>query len=192
MPNPEGGDDKRGEGEARAGVQDDDDFPRPPGQAELLLTLGRLDLEVAAAYDVIASEVRDEGVRTQLIEMRDDHRRHVDELQSLLSARGTDAAVLAELQGLAGPQGLLLRPLAELVRPLGSGFAIVTLIANEHVTNASYEAALEYDWSDDEIEFLDRAFLDEQDHLEWLLAQETVLMGEGDEAAAAARPDVPA
>jgi hypothetical protein len=89
--------------------------------------------------------------------------------------------------------GSLLRPLADLVRPLGSGFAIVTLIAAEHLTNASYEAALEYEWTDDEVDFLDRAFLDEQDHLEWLLAQETVMMGEGDgDATRGARPDAPA
>jgi rubrerythrin len=184
----EGDEAQTGEGNQRD--RDDDDYPRPPGQPELLLTLGRLDLEVAAAYEVIASEVGDDGVRSQLLEMRDDHRRHAEELQGLLVARGVDASVLAGLQ--QAQEYSLLRPLADLVRPLGSGFAIVTLIANEHLTNAAYEGALEYDWSDEEIEFLDRAFLDEQDHLEWLLAQETVMMGEGDEAAAAARPDVPA
>lgn len=172
----------------RAGASEEDDdvgedpeSPSPQFLNGLLVSLVRLNAAAADAYDIVADCADQDDVRNQLTTFRDQHRRHIIELQDLLRARE------AELPPLEGEEGSLFRTLAELVEPLGIDYAIDTLIANEHVTNASYQAALEYDWEVEEAVVLHGHFADEQQHFEWLCAQEAL----GDEGDVPSHPPAP-
>ena len=174
-----------------SGSEGDRDENSPAEQIRVLIALSRLDLEAAAAYEVVAEVVDAPDVRATLLAFRDDHVRHGDDLQRLLLHRGG-----AEAAQSGRNHGSLLRAAVEIARPLGVEFAIVTLIANEHLTTASYEAVLEYEWTPDERALLDHNFSDERAHLEWLLDLETTLMmadaGEGDSTGAEGQSQAPA
>ena len=174
-----------------SGSEEDRDETNPAEQIRVLIALSRLDLEAAAAYDVVAEVVESPEVRETLLRFKDEHVRHGADLQRLLHSRGgTEAAQSGR------NFGSLLRAAVEIARPLGVEFAIVTLIANEHLTTASYEAVLEYEWAPEELALLESNFADERTHLEWLLDLETTLMMADAEAGAAAgseeQPPAPA
>ena len=142
-------------------------------QVEMLTALAMLDREAAAAYQAAAEVVDLKEVRDQLLNFREDHRRHIRDLSRLLTDRGAAPVALE-----SDETGSLLRRLVEVVGPLGTGVALLNLIASEQLTNTSYEASLEFDWDDEALAVLQGNFTDEQRHLEWLADQEAALAGE--------------
>jgi rubrerythrin len=132
-------------------------------EVELLTTLARLDLEAALAYAAGAGLSADAVMAKQLEKFRGDHLRHFETLNRLITERGGEALDQEELS-----ERPLLAAIARMAAPLGAEASVITLLANEHVTNGSYEVAMEYDWDDDVLDILESHFDDEQRHFEWL------------------------
>lgn len=142
-------------------------------EGEVLMSVARLDLEAALAYGAAAEGLEDQRVRSQLLRFRDDHLRHIRELNPQLVARGRDPIDPSEVE-----RGDLLLPgLARLVLPLGNVAALMALLSNEQMTNLTYEAALEFDWDDEIVAILERAAADETRHLSWLAEEEDRISG---------------
>lgn len=129
---------------------------------ELLSTLARLDVEAALAYDAAARLSEDREIARQLGVFARDHRRHVDELNRILEARG-EPAVAPPTEGTP-----LLAALMNLAGPLGEDVIVVALLGNEQLTNLGYDAALAYEWEDELEALLGRFQADEERHLAWL------------------------
>jgi rubrerythrin len=118
-----------------------------------------------------------------LLQFRDDHLRHVEDFNRILRARGG-----TPLDRNAAPDGHLLRSLAQLTGPFGPAALVLAMVANEQLTNGSYDLALELEWDDDIMAVLERAFSDEQRHLSWLLKQQEKLAAKAGEEDAAPAP----
>ncbi len=142
-------------------------------EIEVLTTLARLDLEAALAYDVAANASHERDLRQTLGRFRDDHLRHVDDLNRLLRGRGGP-----EL-GRSEKTELLLRPLARVAAAFGPIAVVMTLLNDEQITNETYELALELEWDDDVQRVLERNLSDEQRHLSWLAEKEDQLVEQG-------------
>jgi rubrerythrin len=141
-------------------------------ELELLMALAQLDLESALAYEAAAELVRDEEIEQQLRAFARDHRRHVDAVGRLLEADGG--------AGLAAPPSRatgLLSQLARLSGPLGPEAIVLTLLANEQLTNLGYEDALAYEWGRDREQLLQQFRADEERHMMWLSDRHDLFRG---------------
>jgi rubrerythrin len=150
----------RGEAVGLAGLRLD-----PGEEIEALTTLAMLDVDAAAAYQAASAASDDEAIRAALDGFRADHLRHVAELDRLIQRRG-GAPVSA-----AGAPPLLPR-LASLAGRVGPDAALLALLANEELTNASYDIAMALAVDPETRAVLERNYGDEQRHLEWI--QDTV------------------
>ncbi|BDG02210.1 ferritin-like domain-containing protein [Anaeromyxobacter oryzae] len=130
---------------------------------EVLASLARLDLEAALAYEAAAEVAEDGELAAQLRRFGEDHRRHVDGLASVLEREG--AAELAPSEDTVAP---MLAGLARLAAPLGPESLVLAILADEQLTNLSYEDALAYDWDEDEEQLLEGFRADEERHMRWL------------------------
>jgi competence ComEA-like helix-hairpin-helix protein len=140
---------------------------------EVLSTLARLDLEAALAYETGAEAVVEvPDVREQLLRFRDDHLRHVEDLNQLIVARGGPP-----IQSQPNPSLYLLRSLALISQPFGPVALVLTLLTNEQMTNGTYDLTREFDWDDEVLRVLERNASDEQRHLQWLVEKEEELSG---------------
>lgn len=148
-------------------------------EVDVLVALARLDLEAAMAYDAGAEGTRDGDLRDHLRGFRNDHLRHVREINGLLRQYGVEA-----VEENSGPSEFLLRTLAQLNEPLGPAMLVHALIVNEQLTNGSYAAALSYEWEDPAVDVLERAQQDERRHLEWLMRESHILGTAGEEVPA--------
>lgn len=136
--------------------------------SEVLTALARLDLEAALAYETAAGLVEDDELVRQLRRFGRDHRRHAEQLARLLSEEGD--ARLDALQ----PEEPLLAGVARVAAGLGPQSLALALLANEHLTNVTYEDVLAYRW-DEELERLLVGFrADEERHVRWLSERHVV------------------
>lgn len=127
---------------------------------EALDALCLLDQQAADAYRFAAESVDDETLRQMLMQFGDDHDRHVEQLSSCMAQMGGQAR---KPQRNAND---LLPALVAAAAPEGPAAIIATLIANEHVTNTSYEVALSVaEEQDDLLDVIAQAHEDEQRHL---------------------------
>lgn len=132
-------------------------------ELEVLMALAQLDLEAALAYEAAAEVVEDGEIEEQLGEFARDHRRHIEGIARVLSTGGG--------AGLSRPPSRATGLLAELARlsaPLGAGALVLTLLADEQLTNLSYEDALAYEWDDLHEAMLEQFRADEERHMRWL------------------------
>lgn len=146
-----------------------------PAEEDVLTTLARMDLEAALAYDVAAVSAQDARLRDALQSFRDDHLRHVEELNRILKDRGGGPP-----DGMANRTDLLLPAVARLTLPFGSDAALVALLVNEQMTNGVYEMVLEFEWDNEVSELLEKNLSDEQRHLIWLSDRAQVLAEESE------------
>jgi rubrerythrin len=155
----------RGGEDAKAVPRGDEPELDPDDLIETLAGLAELDGEAAAAYTVAATAMGDDDeIARRLTSFRDDHRRHVRELNRLIQQVG-GAPIQA---GTAEGEGLL-EQLAESAAAIGPHGLIVAMIGNEMLTNGTYQTALELPWSDEVRALLERNRADEERHLRWLL-----------------------
>jgi competence ComEA-like helix-hairpin-helix protein len=154
----------------------------PEEDAELtaLTALSQLDLEAAEAYQVGAHHISDRELREKLLEFRADHLRHVRDLEALIKARGGEP-----LDQQAANQSVL-TGLAEAAGELGPAAALLAMVANERLTNATYDSLLALEWDDDVLRVLERNCDDEHRHLRWLEEHQSQVMPEEE------RPGAPA
>jgi rubrerythrin len=131
---------------------------------EALTRLAELDGEAAAAYAVAGEALEDDVMRAKIAEFREDHLRHVRDLNEVLEGAGA-SAVEEELE----PDEAFLGSLTDMAAALGPKGLLVAMIANEMLTNGTYETALDLPCPDEIKNVLERNFADEQRHLQWLL-----------------------
>jgi competence ComEA-like helix-hairpin-helix protein len=149
--------------EEDAGAQEIDEQTVEQTMLTALQALAEMDLGAAAAYEIAAGSFEDDPeVSQKLLSFRDDHLRHVDELERLTSDLGGDL-----LDRGAADDSVLAR-LAEAADALGPRAALLAMLSNEQLTNGTYAAVLELDWYEDVAPVLERNFQDEQRHLRWL------------------------
>lgn len=144
-------------------------------EVDVLSALARLDLEAAWAYEASAEAAETAEftgeLRARLLQFRDEHLWHVEELNQLILARGGTA-----LQARAAPEGNLLGSLARLASPFGLVALLLSLLLNEQMMNWNHDLALEFDWADEEVvEVLESHRAEEQRHMAWLSEQEEAL-----------------
>jgi rubrerythrin len=167
----EGGSTEAGQG-APDGERESDPSTPLLSEVEVLMALAQLDLESALAYDAAAELVDDGELAQQLREFAEDHRRHLQGIGRVLAREGGE--------GLEAPGSKATGLLAELTRisgPLGEEALVLTLLANEQITNLTYEDALAYEWGGDEERMLERFRADEERHMRWLSDRHDVLHG---------------
>jgi rubrerythrin len=133
-------------------------------QLMALVALAEMDLGAAAAYEIGARsfEPEDEEVARQLLAFREDHLRHVEDLDRLAQAMG------GEPIDRGGAGKAVLARLAEAAEALGVRAALLAMISNEYLTNSTYASILDLEWEDDVLSVLEQNFEDEQRHLRWL------------------------
>ena len=154
-------------------VEDDSDL-------NLLVAMAELDAEAAEAYRIAAEYTDDPLLRVKLEEFRSDHLRHVETFNRLLTIAGV-AEVPADLDEDSSAVTMLAASMGTMgVRP-----TLMAMIANEQLTNAMYEAAMDLPFEDEVARILEMHMSDEQRHLDWLSEQET--RGGQDEIDAGAR-----
>jgi competence ComEA-like helix-hairpin-helix protein len=179
-------------GDLAAGADQDaggepEELLEPDLQLETLTALAQLDLEAAAAYELCAEYIVDRELRAQLLGCRSDHQRHVRDLNQLI----------ADLEGEPLPldadvHDSVLLKLVGAVSALGLKPAILSMLATEQLTNASYENALELPIDAETIAVLERNFADEQRHVRALDALSTrAWLNEEEEEEEPFPPDLP-
>lgn len=150
----------------------------PENPLEALSSLAELEQQTAAAYEVAAESAEEEEIREQLRAFRDDHLRHIGALNKALKKLGGKP-----VDERVDPSRLLLGRIAGLARPLGSWGALVAMLANEQLTNATYETLLEFDWDEEIADLLEENFDDETRHLDWVIEAEEVFADAAEKAA---------
>jgi competence ComEA-like helix-hairpin-helix protein len=144
--------------------EEDEDVDLEIDEEEIaaLLAIASLDREAAAAYDVVADAVEDERVREMLRGFAEDHRRHVQDLHAVVRELGAEVSV-------EPPEGGVLVALAASLGAIDPSAAIEALVANEQLTNGTYETASWIVSSTAADEVVERNATDEQRHLRALL-----------------------
>ena len=148
---------------AREEEEEEEDEEEEEGpELMVLMALAEMDLGAAQAYEIGAGAIEDEEISQALLSFRDDHLRHVDNLERLASAMGGEPLD----RDRAGDS--LLARLAEAAAELGEEATIMAMIAHEQLTNSTYGSIIELGWEDEVKLVLQRNFEDEQRHLEFL------------------------
>jgi rubrerythrin len=135
--------------------------------SNLLIALAELDAEAAEAYRIAAENTDQVHLRTKLEEFRSDHIRHVANLNNLISAAG-GPAVSTELD----EESSAVTMLAATMSTMGVRAGLLAMIANEQLTNTTYQTAAELPFEDEVAQVIEQHLADEQRHLEWLTEQE--------------------
>jgi rubrerythrin len=130
---------------------------------EVLASLALLDLESALAYEAAVEIASDVEIRRTLREYSEDHRRHVEALNRTLEQLGEGALAARDSDRMP-----LLAGLARISGPIGPEALALSLLANEQLTNLSYEDALAYQWDEQNERMLEGFRADEERHMRWL------------------------
>jgi rubrerythrin len=132
----------------------------------LLVAMAELDAEAAEAYRIAAQNTDQVHLRTKLEEFRGDHLRHVATLNDLISDAG-GPEVSTELD----EESSAMTMLAATMGSMGVRAALLAMIANEQLTNTTYQAAAELPFEEDVARVIEEHLADEQRHLQWLTEQ---------------------
>jgi competence ComEA-like helix-hairpin-helix protein len=151
------------DGQAAAAEEDVPEELEEEALIDALTGLADLDAEAAAGYSVAAHAASDEETARQLVAFQADHRRHIQDLNAIL--RDLGAETVEEMD----PDESLFASLAETAANLGDAGLLLAMIGNEHLTNASYRAAMELPAREEIQSVVAANFDDEQRHLRWLL-----------------------
>jgi rubrerythrin len=132
----------------------------------LLIAMAELDAEAAEAYRIAAENTDQVHLRTKLEEFRDDHLRHVEALNELIEDAG-GSEVSTELD----EESSAVTMLAASMATMGLRAALLAMMANEQLTNTTYQAAAELPFEDEVASLVEQHLADEQRHLAWLTEQ---------------------
>jgi len=128
-----------------------------------LTSLAHLDVDAIGTYDAAIARCQDEEVRSKLAGFRLDHVRHVQDLNAVLGKLGGQQVALEP-----DLKGVVLKTATSVTSMLGTEGALVSMMGNEGLTNASYELGLRMDWSAEERALLEKNRKDERIHLAWI------------------------
>lgn len=132
-------------------------------QIQKLQSLAQLDVDAIGAYEAAIKGARHEEVRAKLSEFRVDHARHVQDLNALILKYGGQAVEMKP-----DFKGAVLKTMTQFSGALGTEASLLAMVANEEITNRSYDAALKSDWDAEARAVLERNRDDERRHLAWI------------------------
>lgn len=133
-------------------------------ELDALLAIGQLDFEAAVAYEIAAEAVDEPTLQTMLQRFAGDHRAHVERIEQLSVDRGMPARIMPP-----EPDRSVLLVLATAMSAIEPAAAVAAMIANEHLTNATYETAQWLATDAEAIAIVEKHREDEQRHLAALL-----------------------
>jgi rubrerythrin len=143
-----------------------------------LISLIHLDIDAVHAYTRALVHVGSPTVRRHLEEFRGDHERHVAELSHTVRDLGGDPPPERP-----DVKGVVLEVLTAMRSITGTEGALKAMKANERLTKATYEAALQLELPEDVAELVRKNFEDEKRHLEWVEGAIERQVWQGEEAA---------
>jgi rubrerythrin len=128
-----------------------------------LRMLARFDADALAAYEVALRHVDDEAVREKLSGFRLDHARHVQDYNALIGEKGGEPVSLEPKV-----KGTVLKSLTAASSSLGTRAALMAMLGNEQLTNATYEVMLRMKWPAEVRELIKKNREEERQHLAWM------------------------
>ncbi len=128
-----------------------------------LRELAQLDVDAIDLYQAAIERIDVLLIREKLAEFRVDHQRHVQDLNAaIIRLGGTELVSSRDLKG------TVLRGFTAVTSMMGNHAALLAMMANEELTNRSYESALKADWTPDIRALIEKNFGDEKRHLAWI------------------------
>lgn len=128
-----------------------------------LESLIELDYDAVEAYDAAIDRLENDKYRKKMIEFKDDHLRHIEELNYVLSAHSYNT-----IDGPCAKQWLT-KGKVVLANLLGDNSILAAMLSNEDDTKTAYEKINNHSgkW-EDATEPLKRGLADEKRHWTWL------------------------
>ncbi|SEM58698.1 protein of unknown function [Stigmatella aurantiaca] len=128
-----------------------------------LRSLAQLDADAVGTYDAAISRIAAPLVRERLNDFRVDHLRHIQDLNLLIERFGGEPVALSpDLKGAA------MKGLTAVTSMMGTEAALVAMLGNEEFTNRAYDLALQFDWSPEVAQLIQKNREDERRHLTWI------------------------
>lgn len=141
--------------------------------AKTLKGLMQVDIDAVEAYDEAIERIDSRDLRSRLSEFRNDHKRHIDQLQSAIKDMGTEPPEIHP-----DFKGRLIEGMTALRSAMGDESALKAMRRNEKTTNHAYEDALkDHKWPGAVQKILEDGYADEKRHLEWIEQQLSVGAG---------------
>ena len=131
-------------------------------QIDELNELIRFDFDAIGAYNSAIDDVKEIQVRNTLIQFRDDHDRHVQNLSAIverLGGRPVDSP---------GFKGVIRKTMTKVAGLGGTELTLKAMRSNEEVLNKTYARHLALDFPDNVKEVIRKNYGDEQRHLAWV------------------------
>jgi uncharacterized protein (TIGR02284 family) len=107
--------------------------------ADLLNSLIEVDLDAVEAYEVAIDRLDDEGDKAQFAELKEDHERHVRELQPLVAELGEEPATKPDIKQ------VLTKGKVVLASTAGDRLILLAMKTNEDDTSFAYDRAVSRD-----------------------------------------------
>ena len=129
---------------------------------EAMQDLIHLDMDAIMAYDQAIRACEHDFVAEQLREFRADHGRHVRDLSEELRKLGETPDVRTDAKGFFIEKFTA-------ITSHGTRSALIAMLANENLTNAKYQAAVDLeDLPESAKAVIRQNWSDEQRHLDWI------------------------
>jgi uncharacterized protein (TIGR02284 family) len=129
---------------------------------EELNELIRMDHDAIGAYQEAIDDIKEEGIRQQLILYRADHERHITELSAIVLRFGGTPPTGPDLTG------AVRKTMTQVAGVGGTELLLKAMKSNEKALNESYAHHAQMDWPTDVLEVIERNFGDEQRHLAYI------------------------
>ncbi|MHB9029140.1 MAG: ferritin-like domain-containing protein [Candidatus Latescibacterota bacterium] len=128
-----------------------------------LKSLYHLDIDAIHSYDKALEKIDDESIRSNLIQFRKDHERHVRDYATLFLDLGEEPPEYSR-----DIKGIFLEGLTALQSMTGTEGALKGVQQGEKVTNRKYADAVSWDVSPDIQSIIERNYSDEKHHLRYV------------------------
>jgi len=130
-----------------------------------LSDLAQLDIDAVDAYETALKKIDDKETHKTVDQFRQDHVRHVDDLNKLISKLGGKPVEFSK-----DLKGYLIEGMTALRSVTGTKGAMKAMETNEIITNKRYSESLQenLDFSDEVRALLQKNYDDEQRHLAFI------------------------
>ncbi len=135
----------------------------PEKQLSKLRELAQLDVDAISLYEEAINRITVPLISERIAEFRVDHLHHVQDLNDeMVGLGGQPVPPVPDLKG------TLLRGFTAVTSMMGNQAALMAMIANEELTNRTYDSALKLDWPPAQRALIEKNDADEKRHLQWL------------------------
>ncbi|HEX5753114.1 MAG TPA: ferritin-like domain-containing protein [Archangium sp.] len=129
---------------------------------ERLNDLIALDYDAVGAYEAAINRIDVESLRMSLRGFQADHERHIQDLSRVVTQLGGTPRTKPDAKG------FILKGFTAVTSMMGNEAALQAMRGNELLTNRTYRAALEMEWSGETRAIIERNYSDEQRHLAFI------------------------